>query len=96
MQDYVYFQSDNSSSVNFVEKTVELVLRVMKNQESADNLDGEELDLLTGAVELIIEILQGPCRRNQLFCSVSGLVEQVGEQCSSGGGGPTSVGRFWA
>ncbi|CAD7946435.1 unnamed protein product [Amoebophrya sp. A25] len=77
MQDYLYLQQDNSVSVNFVERTVELVIALVKNRDAADNLDEEEMDLLSAGVDLIIEVLQGPCERNQLYCSVGGLVEQI-------------------
>lgn len=76
MQNYTYNQHDNSRSVNFVEKTVELFVRILKTKDIVDGIDEEDLQLAGQALDLIIEVLQGPCERNQVFCSVSGLVEQ--------------------
>ncbi|CAD7974777.1 unnamed protein product, partial [Amoebophrya sp. A120] len=77
MQNYTYNQHDNSASVNFVEKTVDLFVKLTKSREIVDDLDEEELALACNSLDLIIEVLQGPCARNQVYVSVSGLVEQI-------------------
>jgi len=75
MQNYIFSQTDNSRSINFVEKSVDLILRFCFDEEACDQVDEEEVDMLIQATDLIIELLQGPCDSNQKFCSLSGLVE---------------------
>jgi len=52
MQEYVFLQIDNSSSYNFVEKTVELFLRLVKNEKAADILEVEEAACVVQAMGL--------------------------------------------
>merc|ERR1719171_2871189 len=40
-----------------------------------EELDAEEAEVLEQAIELLIEVMQGPCPRNQVHLSVCGLVE---------------------
>eukprot|EP00397_Hematodinium_sp_SG-2012_P000177 GEMP01000177.1.p1 GENE.GEMP01000177.1~~GEMP01000177.1.p1 ORF type:complete len:2785 (+),score=546.68 GEMP01000177.1:287-8641(+) len=75
MQNYIFHQLDNSISFNFVERSVEVVLRLCKNEEASNGIDEDEIDAQCQSVDLLIEMLQGPCERNQKFMSVSGLVE---------------------
>ena len=42
MQNYVFQQSDNSESYNFVEKSLDLLIKLCKNEKAADILDKEE------------------------------------------------------
>jgi hypothetical protein len=61
MQNYIFSQTDNSRSINFLEKSVDLILRFCFDEESCDQVDDEEADMLIQATDLIIELLQGPC-----------------------------------
>ncbi len=77
MQDYVFLQVDNSISINFVERTVDLILKLCPHDIESNKMDIEEMEVLIQAVDLIIELMQGPCERTQNFTAVSGLVEGI-------------------
>merc|ERR1719456_125541 len=75
MQDYIFQQVDNSMSYNLIDATAMLILKLSKNTTLADCIDPQEAEVLGQAIELLVEVMQGPATRNQLQLSVSGLVE---------------------
>ena len=77
MQNYVFLQVDNSVSINFVERTIDLILKLCPHDQESNRIDYEECEVLIQAVDLIIELMQGPCERTQNFAAVSGLVEGI-------------------
>ena len=50
---------------NFVERTVELCLKLLKNEKAADVLDADEAPCVVQALDLLVECIEGPCPRNQ-------------------------------
>jgi hypothetical protein len=89
MQSYIYQQVDNGTSFPLVDTTADLILKLASDQldeggeedgeqeapNPVDELDAEEAEVLEQAIELLIEVMQGPCPRNQVHLSVCGLVE---------------------
>jgi hypothetical protein len=89
MQNYIFQQVDNGTSFPLVDTTADLVLKLASDQldelgdddgegekaNPVEELDAEEAEVLEQALELLIEVMQGPCTRNQVHLSVCGLVE---------------------
>lgn len=75
IQEYIFQQVDNLKSYNLVEKTGELIAKMAKSEHTCDVTDSEEAQCLGQALDLLVELMQGPCPRNQEVLSVSGLVE---------------------
>jgi hypothetical protein len=77
VQQYIFQQQDNSISFNFSEKNVDVCVKLSKSEKQCDIMDEKEKDLLLQGIELLIEMNQGPEERNQMFSSVSGIVEVI-------------------
>jgi hypothetical protein len=77
MQQYLYYQTGNSRSHNVLEITALLLVRMCKDQYSVDILNNLEMECVSCALGLLIELTQGPNVRNQEFLSTIGLVEAV-------------------
>jgi hypothetical protein len=77
MKQYIFQQTDNSESYNFIEKTDDLLAKLCKNEKSADVIDREEANIAHMCLDLLIEVTTGSCPRNQEFLSVCGLVERA-------------------
>jgi hypothetical protein len=58
-------QEWNPKSYDLVSAVVELLLAVSKNEQTVKELDSDELKLVTGCMEVLVEATQGPCPLTQ-------------------------------
>ncbi len=75
MQDYLREQSDNSETVDVLQLTTDLISKFCKSEGCLDVLDEVSADCLSQGLELLIEMVQGPCSKNQANLAVNGCVE---------------------
>jgi hypothetical protein len=77
LQNYLRCQSDNSVSVDVLQLGTDVVVDFCKSEADIDVMDKSELDCLAAALELLIEMIQGPCTANQEQLATSGIVETL-------------------
>ena len=65
MQSYLRFQGDNSVSFDVLQQTCLLVMKLSKTDETLDVMCEPESQLLMHGLELLTELMQGPCPENQ-------------------------------
>lgn len=77
MQQYLFYQTDNTVSFNVVEVVARLFIRMSKDQASVDLMTELEMKCMTSTLSLLIELTQGPNERNQELLATLGLIEAV-------------------
>ncbi len=75
MQSYLRSQNENSTNVDVLQFTADLVNKLCKTELVMDYMDEKMIKCLNSSFELLIEMIQGPNMQNQEVLSVSGLVE---------------------
>merc|ERR1712118_328645 len=75
MQNYLRHQMDNKQSINILEQTHRLLSRLCKDSIALDAMDNGDLQLIVSALELLVEMLQGPCEANQEHLATTGIIE---------------------
>jgi hypothetical protein len=83
MQQYLFEQHDNKVSFNIVEMVARLFIRMSKDQAAADMMNELEMNCMSCALSLLIELTQGPNERNQELLSTLGLIEAVFKMLST-------------
>ena len=77
-QNYLRDQRDNQRSLDVLSTTVEVLNRLCKNTISMNNeMDEQELLVLVSGVNLLTEMMQGPCMENQQQLAVNTQVIEV-------------------
>lgn len=75
MQQHLHSQSGSSRSCDVLEQTSRLLIQLAKDPKGGDTMMVEEIECLSQALTLLIELCQGPNLQNQEFVSTLGLVE---------------------
>eukprot|EP00746_Dinoflagellata_sp_MGD_P142772 gnl/MRDRNA2_/MRDRNA2_75700_c0_seq3.p1 gnl/MRDRNA2_/MRDRNA2_75700_c0~~gnl/MRDRNA2_/MRDRNA2_75700_c0_seq3.p1 ORF type:complete len:1275 (-),score=168.89 gnl/MRDRNA2_/MRDRNA2_75700_c0_seq3:61-3597(-) len=81
MQTYLRQQDDNTASVNVLEHTSRLLSRLCPNQAALDEIDCGELSVISSGLDLLIEMLRGPCAANQAYLTGTGIIELFMKIC---------------
>jgi hypothetical protein len=77
MQNYLFIQTGNSRTVNVLEISTWLLVRLCKDTVAADITTEQEFECISCVLSLLMELTQGPNVNNQDFLSQLGLVEAV-------------------
>ncbi|CAK9103503.1 4 [Durusdinium trenchii] len=75
MQQHLHSQSGSSRSCDVLEQTCRLVVQMAKDPKGGDSMMPEEIQCISQALTLLIELCQGPNLQNQEVVSTLGLVE---------------------
>eukprot|EP00931_Biecheleriopsis_adriatica_P072653 TRINITY_DN47081_c0_g1_i1.p1 TRINITY_DN47081_c0_g1~~TRINITY_DN47081_c0_g1_i1.p1 ORF type:complete len:2919 (+),score=455.88 TRINITY_DN47081_c0_g1_i1:1094-8758(+) len=77
MQQHLHSQSGSVRSCNVLEQTTRLLTQVLKDPKGGDLLRMPEIECISQALTLLIELCQGPNLHNQEFLSTLGIVEMT-------------------
>ena len=75
MQQHLHSQSGSSRSCDVLELACRVVVQIAKDPKGGDSLMPEEIQCISQALTLLIELCQGPNLQNQEVVSTLGLVE---------------------